>query len=240
MIFSEKYTTKWHDTDASRRVTVTKMLVMMQEVSNHHIESLGMPLDTLRDEKGLAFLLSKIRISVYRPLYAYEDVEIQTWTYAAHGFSYPRCYRIIRGDEVIAEADTVWALIDINNRSLVKASDCDVYEFTEDEPLSLDVPQRFRLPKGAELESLGERKIVWSDLDYNMHMNNTKYPDMLCDFLPVEDIGRIKGVFLSYVNEAAFGETLDIRSVLADGVHYFRTVNSEGKTCLEAQIILGE
>ena len=134
----------------------------------------------------------------------------------------------------------VFNFIDINNRSLVKASDCDVYEFTDDEPLSLDVPQRFRLPKGAELESLGERKIVWSDLDYNMHMNNTKYPDMLCDFLPVEDIGRIKGVFLSYVNEAAFGETLDIRSVLADGVHYFRTVNSEGKTCLEAQIILGE
>ena len=174
-MFSEKYKTKWHDTDASRRVTATKMLVLMQETSNHHLESAGPSLDKLRDERGLAFLLSKIRMRIYKPLYAAEDIEVQTWTYASRGYSFPRCYRIVRGEEIIAEADTVWALVDISSRALIKAADCDAYEFEDQAPSELDLPTRFRLPVGLELVSIGERRIVWSDLDYNMHMNNNGY-----------------------------------------------------------------
>ena len=104
--------------------------------------------------------------------------------------------------------------------------------------MELDVPQRFRIPSGTELASIAARRIVYSDLDYNMHMNNTKYTDMLCDCIPMEDTGRIDGVLLSYVKESAFGDVLDVRHAYADGVHYFRTLSGEAKTCLEAQLIL--
>ena len=71
-----------------------------------------------------------------------------------------------------------------------------------------------------------------------MHMNNTKYTDMLCDLIPIEDTGRISGVLLSYVNEAAFGDTLNVRHAFDGKTHYFRTVNEQGKICLEAELIL--
>lgn len=238
MIFSERFTTKWHDTDAMRRVRITQMLVYMQEVSNHHMASCGMTLDELRDKKGLAFILSKIRMSVYRPLYAFEDITVQTWTCDSLGYAISRSYRIMRGDEVIADADSTWALIDIRSRELVKGEVCG-YAFENEPPVEVDVSGRFKLPKDASLESAGQRRIVYSDLDYNMHMNNTRYPDMLCDFIPLEDVENIKGVFLSYVHEAAFGDVLDVRHALCDGTHYFRTVNGEGSTCLEAELILG-
>lgn len=239
MIFSEKRITRWHDTDAERRVRITAMLMYMQEASNRHMESCGLSLDELRDKKGLAFLLSKTRMSVYRPLYAFEEIEIETWTCAGHGLAIPRCYRIKRGDEVIAEADTTWGLLDMENKRLLRSDECDLYSF-EDEPcLSLDVPARFRLPRELELQNIGERRIVYSDLDYNMHMNNTHYPDMLCDFLPIEDTKRISGILMSYVNEAAFGDALDVMRADADNSYFFKTVSrSTGKTCLEAQIIL--
>ena len=96
MIFKEKRLTRWHDTDASRRVRITSMLTYMQEASNHHMESCGMSLDELRDKKGLAFLLSKTRMSIYRPLYAFEEIDVETWTCAGHGLSIPRFYRIKR------------------------------------------------------------------------------------------------------------------------------------------------
>ena len=237
-MFSEKYKTKWHDTDASRRVTATKMLVLMQETSNHHLESAGPSLDKLRDERGLAFLLSKIRMRIYKPLYAAEDIEVQTWTYASRGYSFPRCYRIVRGEEIIAEADTVWALVDISSRALIKAADCDAYEFEDQAPSELDLPTRFRLPVGLELVSIGERRIVWSDLDYNMHMNNTRYADMLCDFLPIDEVHSIKGMSLSYLHEAHFGDTVTVYGRREEGSYLIRTVNSEGKACLEAQVIM--
>ncbi len=240
MIFKKKYTTRWHDTDAQRRVRATQLLVYMQETSNHHMESCGMSLDTLRDVKRLAFLLSKIRLAIYRPLYAFEDIEVQTWTCPNHGLSIPRFYRIVRGDEVIAEADTTWALLDLDAQALVRGDDCDVFSFEHESAPALDIPARFRLPKGTELASVGKRRIVWSDLDYNMHMNNTRYTDMLCDFIDPADIGNIKGFLLSYVNEAAFGDELEITRACDGSAYYFRTLNGKGKTCLEAQILLSE
>ena len=71
-------------------------------------------------------------------------------------------------------------------------------------------------------------------------MNNTRYPDMLCDYLPLEDTGRIRGFVLSYLHEAAFGDTLDVRMHRQDESAYFRTVNEDGQTCLEAQILFRE
>ncbi len=240
MIFSEKFTTKWHDTDAFRRVRPTQMLVYMQEVSNHHMASCGPSLDDLRDRERLAFILSKIRIKLYRPLYAFEDIEVQTWTCEGRGFAISRFYRIVRGDEVIADADSTWALVNIDDRTLVRQEDFRVYSFENEPTVTIDVPSRFRLPKECELHSVGTRKIVYSDLDYNMHMNNTKYPDMLCDYLPTDEIGRISGIFLSYVHEAAFGDTLDVMMAKDGNIRYFRTVGTQCQTCLEAEIILDD
>ncbi len=240
MIFTMQYTTSWHDTNAARQVRPSALLVYMQETSNHHMSSCGLSLDELRDKYGLAFIVSKIRLEILAPLYAFENITVQTWTSPYHALSIPRSFRILRGDEVIAAADTTWALVNINTREFVRGEDCPVLRFEHEESVSCDIPLRFKLPKGALCEKLGERKIVWSDLDYNMHMNNTHYPDMLCDFLPTESIGKIRGFLLSYVNEAAFGQTLDVMRAESDGSFFFRTLDPSGRVCLEAQVLLRE
>ena len=88
------------------------------------------------------------------------------------------------------------------------------------------------------MELVGERKIVYSDIDYNRHMNNTHYPDMLCDFTPEIRSHRAIGFTLSFLHEAAFGHTLKVyRAERGEGEYYFRTVNEEGNTCLEALLL---
>lgn len=237
MIFSLNYTTRWHDTDANRTVRPTQILVFMQEASNHHIKHLGVDLDTLRDEEGLAFLLSKIRLALYKPLYAFEDITVETWTVESRGFSFNRFFRIKRGDEVVATADTTWALISLKSGELCKVESFN-FGFEHEAPIDIGLPPRFRVPKTELLELIGERKIVYSDLDYNMHMNNTRYADMLCDFMPYDKIPSIKGISLSYLHEAAFGNTVKIYRT-DDGQKFnFRTVNEDGKACLEAEILL--
>lgn len=237
MIYSEKYTTTWHDTDAFRRVRPSQLLVYMQEVSNHHMSSCGMSLDELRDKRGLAFILSRIRMEIYAPLYAFEEIEVQTWTCESHGYAIRRFYRIMRGDRTIAVVDSIWALVNINSGELVRWEDCGEYDFEDGEPVELGVPARLRIPRGVELYRAGSRRIVYSDLDYNMHMNNTRYPDMLCDYLPLEDTGRIRGFVLSYLCEAAYGDVIDVCAAREGDSVYFRTLNASGKTCLEAQVL---
>ena len=237
MKFVKEYTTRWHDTDATRIVRPTQLLVYMQETSNAHLDSTGHNLDRLRDENSLAFLLSKTKIALYAPLYAHEEIRVETFTAESRAFGFNRYYRILRGDEVIAAADTTWALIDLNSRQLCKADAFD-FGFEHEPALDIGLPPRFRVPHNDELELLGERRIVYSDLDYNMHMNNTRYADMLCDFMPLEDVPAIKGMSLSYLHEAAFGDVIKIYAKKSDGRYSFRTINQNGITCLEAEVLI--
>ncbi len=238
MKYSESWRTRWHDTDADRRVTPSHLLVYMQETSNGHTASAGMPLDALRDERHLAFILSRLRLEIHRPLYAFEDITVETWTNPARGFSSCRSFRILRGEEVIAEADSTWALVGTEDHALHKAEEAG-YAFAHEEAPSLNLPPRVRFPSDIPLQEIGKRRIVYSDLDYNGHMNNTRYPNMLCDFLPAEEIPQIRGFVLSYLHEAALGDTLTLFSVRDGENRWFRTVNEAGTPCLEAQILLG-
>ena len=67
-------------------------------------------------------------------------------------------------------------------------------------------------------------------------MNNTKYPDLVCDFLSDPAKTRVVGMSLAYHHEAAYGDTVTVeRADGGDGVYYFRT-KKEDTVCLEAMV----
>lgn len=234
MKYSHHYTIKWHDTDANRQVCPSQILAYMQETANHHLISYGMSLDELRDTRGLGFLLSRIAVRIYEQLHAHDEIDVETWICESHGLSFHRCFRILRGQTVIAEAFSIWALMDLRELKLLPSTEFP-YEIEPELPLPMSA--RVRLPALSQMECVGERKIVYSDIDYNGHMNNTHYPNMLCDFTPDIFQKKVVGMTLSFLHEAAYGHTLKVyRSESEDGC-FFRTVNEEGTTCLEALLL---
>lgn len=238
MIYSENYRTTWHDTDCKRIVRPTPILTYFEETSNLHMISVGEPLDKVRDEAGLGFILSRLTMKFYKPLEMYKDVRVDTWTSEGRAFSTLRSFRLSEGDEIVAEALTLWALVDINEHKPVKISSYD-FGFEHEEPVEIDAPSRVAFPKELELVKVGERKIFYSDCDYNMHMNNTRYPDMLCDFLADVKYGRLSSMTLSFVREAAMGHTLSVyRAKKDENTYLFRTVDEDGNTCLEAEVVI--
>ena len=237
MKYSERYTLRWHDTDACRHARPSAILMYMQETSNRHLSSLGLSLDELRDEKHLAFILSRMRLTIYRRPQAFEEIEVQTWTNPARGFSSERSFRMLSGEEVLAEASSTWALLGTEDHKLHRPEETG-YCFEDEEAVDTGLPPRIRIPSDLPLTQWGERPIVYSDLDYNMHMNNTHYPDMLCDHLPLEDVERIRGISLSYLHEAAYGDRIALWGVKQEEGYLFRTFNQRGEVCLEAQILL--
>lgn len=235
MKYTYHYQVKWHDTDANRNVSPSHLLAYMQETANHHLLDYGMSLDELRDARGMAFLLSRVAIRIYAQLHAYEEIDVETWVCESRGLSFNRCFRILRGKEVVAEAFSVWALLDLREKKLLPASEFP-YDIEPEQPLNL--PARFRVPAIGGMELVGERAIVYSDIDYNGHMNNTHYPNMVCDFTPNICQKNVVGMTLSFLHEAAFGHTLKIyRTEREEGGYFFRTVNEEGTTCLEALLL---
>lgn len=243
MYYSKQYTTKWHDTDPDGIVRPTPLLVYMQETANHQCRDWGTDLDKLHREEGLGFLLSRIMIRVDAPLHAYEDIEVRTWCGESKGLTFLRSFSIHRGDELIATALSHWALMDIRNKKLVRVS-----EFQRDFPMGdmpdeATLPRKVRIPSSLPMEAVGERRIVYSDVDFNRHMNNTKYPDMVCDYLPDMAGKWVRSLSLSYMREAAFGDTLTVSRTRAEGdgeTYLLRTTRPDGAVCLEAEVGLAD
>lgn len=241
MKYTHTYTTRWHDTDANRKLRASKILMYLQETGNLQCREYGIDLDRLRDEKGVAFILSSISLKIHRPVSAFEKIDVSTWCREAKGFSFLRFFDLKTGDEIVAQASSIWALVDIHEKTLVRASDDMTPHFPYDEPIPAEnLPPRARISKTDILEKLGDRKICYSDIDYNNHMNNTNYPDMLCDFVPDMSGKFVKEISLSYLKEAPYGETLGIFGSHDGGTYKFRTQNAAGETCLEAIMTLGD
>jgi len=235
MIHQETFTARWHDTDALRRVRPGAMLAMMQETSNLQFLRAGRSLEQIRDEQGVGFVLGRIAVDLLRPVSAYEQLLVETFTCPGHALTFPRGFRVFCGEECVARCHSTWALMRVADRTLVRTEAFPLC--FGDEPLQdTAMPLRFAIPRGAELQTVGERRIVYTDLDYNLHMNNTKYPDMVCDFLPDPLAVRVTGISLAYYREAAFGDTVTVsRAQSEDGTFYFRT-EKDGNTCLEAMV----
>ncbi len=247
MKFSNHIKVNWHDTDAYRCVRPSKIIEYMQETANRQCEMSGLPLDKLRDEQSLAFILGAMSINIIKPLHAYDEIEVRTWCKKAKSYIFNRYFEIVREGETVAEAASTWVLIDLNKKTMVRADNYDIFDgkFYYDEPIESErLLKKPRIAKDADLIFIGERKIVYSDIDYNMHMNNTRYPDMICDFLSElsdEHIPRrIKSISLSYIKESHIGDILKIyrSNTGCDGAVLIRTKNAKGETCLEATVKL--
>ena len=236
MYHQEIYTTKWHDTDPSGILRPSRVLEYMQETANIQCRKYGMDLNDLFYQEGLGFLLSRLQLRIDTPIRAYEDIEVRTWCPPSRALSFLRCFSILRRGEVIAEALTTWALMDVRNKALVRVNDFQREFPTGDILDEATLPPKIRIPAATEMETVGTRRIVYSDLDFNFHMNNTKYPDMICDFIPDLQGKFVTSLSLAYMNEAAFGETLELQRAQASDTYLLRAKRTDGKVCLEASV----
>lgn len=236
MKWIEPYRVNSHFTDACGVVRASSLLKYMQETANLQMLTLGPSNYQLRD-MGYAFVISRLSMSFYKPVYAHENIVVQSWSCESRGTTYNRCYRILRDDMIIAEAASVWALLRIADRRIMRVGEIG-FNFEPDPALELDTPHRIKIPDGATLKLVGERSVVYSDLDMNNHINNTNYPDILCDFLPDMSGKRVISMCLSFVSEAVLGDTLKVYCAEYDGVYYMRTLKSSGTVNVEAEIML--
>ena len=240
MKLTKDYIVRWHETNANREMTPSAILTLMQETTNTHMQQMYPCLEDFRDQKRQAFILSKVYLRFFEPISSYDDIKVSTWTGSeSRGFTFWRSFSVERDGRCVADALTHWALVDLEAGKLLPVS---AFEntFVDETSVDIEMPRRVKFPADKELELVGTKKILYSDIDYNSHMNNTHYPNMLVDFLPSPEKLRVKEMMLSFVSGSNYNDEIKIYRAQDDNRFFFRTVNSEGKTCLEAEIVTEE
>lgn len=223
-----------HDVDYNGVAKTSSILRYIQTAAQSQLTEGGMSYDNLR-KMNRAFILSRLKLEILRPLRSHTPLTSITYPCESRGYSFLRCYALESDGEIVARAISVWALIDTETRGLVRVNDFD---------LNLPLLPPNELVLGAmklpsSLTDIGGYGVHYGDVDQNMHMNNTKYPDMYSNFLPLS--GRmIKSITINYLNEALIGDKLRVQRAEEGGIFYFRTIRSDGKVNSEAQIELGD
>lgn len=235
MIFQNTFQVNSHDCDFNHIARPSAVMTYIQECANLHLETYG-PTDAEMRADGHCFVLSRIGLTLRTPIKAYETLTAETWAAPSHGYSFFRCHRLLRGEDVICEATSVWALIGIADRRPQRTESLKLRFDTE--PLSaFGVPDRIRARQEL-LERVGAHTVGYRDTDLNMHMNNTAYADMLCTHLDMRG-QYVSQLSINYFHEAPIGVKLDIyRQPAEGGVHLFRTVREDGETNIEAGVTL--
>lgn len=237
MKWSGEYRIIAGDVDCNDIVSASSIFRYMQEAANSAMEADGPSYNELFDQ-GLAFILSRMRMSSYSPIRAHDNVVVQSWACESRGVQWNRCYRILRDGMIVAEAVSVWALCGVHDKKLHRVNEFD-FGYRTDDMIELDMPARFKIPDDVEMKLVGERTVEYADIDLNGHMNNAHYPDVLCSYIGTDMRGqRVISMGISYVSEAPLGETLKIYSGVSDGVYYVRTKRENGQVNVEAEIML--
>lgn len=237
MKWSEKFKVKFHETNANETAGASQVFKYIQEAAMCQLSAQKPTYKDLLSEKK-AFVLSNIRVEMYSEIYAYDEIQVSTWACPSRGLGFIRCYDIKRGDEVVCEAYSSWALISTEDRKLFKVTDIDTSEYSTDEPVQLEHSPRVHIPSELPMSLVGEYTVKYSDIDFNGHMNNTNYADMICNVIPGTENMRVKSIGICFHSEAKYKESLKIYMGKTDGKYYFRTIRgSDGRINIEAEII---
>ena len=234
MKWTENYKTIANDADQNGVVSVSSVMRYMQDCANCCMEGDKPSYNDLFNA-GYAFILSRFAIRLYAPIYQHQIIMAETWASSVQGLGSERYYRILRGDELIAEAASLWAIVGTHDKKLHRYSELDLH-YRTDEPLDIASCMRFRMPQ-TDFEERGTKTVAYEDIDQNGHMNNAHYPDMLCGFIGGMTGMRVTDFSINYRTEAPLGEKLTVTCANADGAHYLRTFRSDGTVNVDAKIV---
>ena len=234
-VFQNDLKVDLHDVDFNGVCRASSLLRYVQTAAQDQLTANGMSYDELM-ERGVAFIVSKMKLEVYSPIHTYDRLQAVTYPCESKGFSFIRSYELKRDGLTVARALSVCALMDVKNHTIVRVTDFELGLTPLPVPTDISTPH-FACPH--EMELCGKYTVNYADLDQNNHLNNTRYADLISNFLPLKG-KRVASIVISYLNEARFGEELSVYRKELDGKIYIRAVRADGKVNCESEVTLTE
>ena len=191
---------------------ISALFRIFQKIAGDDLDSAGLTYDALRDS-GIVFVLTKMSVEFMDNIGVYDEINVITRPRGCKGAVYIRDYDVYKGDTRVAYCSSQWVIIDFSTRKILRPSTIAERFLLKDDfddiyPIE---NKKFRF-KSEDLTKIDTRRIYYSQLDRNEHMNNTFYPDMVLDYLPCSFRDGLKGkkVTVHYTTEITAGEEMDI------------------------------
>lgn len=234
-----QYQVQYQEVDADRRLRLYTLENYLLNVGGRAADDGGYGIRDLLPY-GLTWVIVRLSLEMlYIPTHD-EQIEIETWIESYTHLLSVRNYRIYllsdHGEsQLIGQARSTWAVLDIQKREIVNGMDYPMFANSiHGEPLTMTRAPRMR--SIAQPDGRTDHTVVYSDIDYNGHVNSCKYLEwMLNAFQPKclhfgirLDINYIREIHIPNILTTLFQTT-------PQGVQY-QQIDNEGVSCCIANI----
>lgn len=241
-IYSKSYTICLSDVDFTKHLRLSALFCFFQDIASEAVEALGIGINTIEKGFSVAWILMRIRADILRNPSWNEKILIDTWPQQPKKLEFERDF-IVKDEagNIIIRAVSTWVILDINTRQIQRS-----------ELIAKDYPKMTagraidcklgKLKPSGQPEIVYRKVIGYSDVDFNGHLNNSRYVDYITDCFTIDnhkqyEVGSIE---VNYINEAMPGDTIVLRrdiSALDENKIFIEGINeAEEKQVFRAQV----
>jgi acyl-ACP thioesterase len=235
-ISSYPFTIQPENVDFTLRASVASIISYMLNVAGADAHHKGFGVEALQGH-SFTWVLSRLAVDINTQPRQYSNIEIDTWVNEFNRLSSTRNFKMRIGEDVIAAGVSQWCMLNMETRQAVDMTQLkDIYERAMvAEPSPITAPARLR---DIEPQASVSRPVVYSDIDFNRHVNTLRYIDLIFDSLPIELIEKNNGMRLdiNFIAEALYGEVLTIGWTSEGNVWQFEISSDSGKKLCRAKI----
>ena len=217
-IWQETFPVRFGVVDRSDRLKLSSMFQFFQEAAICHAENLNVGREDMA-RTGQIWILSRMSVAVERRPDYCETITIRSWPRGGEKLFAVRDYDICGKDNIpVVSARSGWIIIDMEKRRPIRPQ-----SIMDNLPFNDGLNAMDSIPAGLEertnLEKAGERKALYTDVDYNGHVNNIRYIQWLEDSLDpqlLENAAKMR-FDINYLVEIRGGEITEIFSAPIGG-----------------------
>ena len=187
--YQQEFRVASYQTDVSARIRPSAILEIMQEIAGTHAELLEVGRSKLVP-LNLAWVLTRVEVRMERYPMSGDLITVETFPMPNRRMFFPR-YFIFRdaAGQQIGCAGSIWVVLDITTRKMINpAQIMHLLPDNSDLPAPMGMPITVEEIPGTEQEAF--RVPVYTDLDMNGHVNNTRYLDWCCNDLGIDTMRR--------------------------------------------------
>lgn len=224
--------------DVNRKMSLSNIMRHAQQIGSDHLAEMNVDYSLMYDD-GMVFLVAKMNIEISRRPAMGEELVLTTIPQKSKGAQFIRdtIFTTAAGEKLVT-VSIAWLLIDPHTRRILRPSAFDKYAF-EMFPNDGETITGYRIKKPEQSGTLHMRQVKYSDLDYNQHVNNAIYADIVCDMIPDQVMlhKEISSFGILYQKEATIHQIMEIEVVSAwSGAAFYVGALVAGERCFEAEI----
>lgn len=159
------------DVDYKGRLKLSYLFNRFAFLATLDAQKCGMWETSMMNQYG--WIVAKQTLILDQPIMLDDYIRIQTTIDKGTAVIFPRYYFVSIDGQVIGRCSSTWTLIDIQKRRITPPSRIGIKIPEANTHVQLPKPSNIQIP--CAMHKYGERQVVYSDLDINQHMNNTRY-----------------------------------------------------------------